>query len=196
MIKLLKRCALVSVLLTGTAYADEQSFFERTTEKSWSVFGGVNPDTAQATCYADTRWKDGSVLQIHRSLVDGEFWIFLKNTDWQIMDPLGPRPTKIRINFYNGKRVVEGGDMSYSLTAKNTLFIPNIETKRFVEALAKSNYINFIMPGTTSNIGVSIADSRAMITGLYDCIKSAGNKFKGMKPEGAVPDLSMEKDKL
>ena len=60
------------LLLTIPAVAEEITFFERETDKFWSVFGGAETATGQATCFGRAQKKDGSYIQIHRSLVDGE----------------------------------------------------------------------------------------------------------------------------
>ena len=79
--------------------AEEQTFYQKDTDNWWTVYGGANTETGQATCYGRANKKDGSFIQIHRSLVDGEVWAFVHDTEWEIQ---GPERGSLRWNFFNG----------------------------------------------------------------------------------------------
>ena len=64
--------------------AKDVVFFQKETDKFWAVFGEAETETGQVTCYGRANKKDGSFIQIHRSLVDGEVWAIIRNTAWEI----------------------------------------------------------------------------------------------------------------
>ena len=47
--------------------AEEITFYQKETDKFWSVFGGADVETGHATCYSRANKKDGSFIRIHRS---------------------------------------------------------------------------------------------------------------------------------
>lgn len=72
---------LIIAAWTTVTVAEEIMFFEKETDKFWSVLGGAETNTGQASCYGRAKKKDGSFIQIHRSLVDGELWAIISNTE-------------------------------------------------------------------------------------------------------------------
>ena len=89
---------LLSAFCTGDLKAEEITFYQKETDKFWSVFGGADVETGHATCYGRANKKDGSFIQIHRSLVDGEVWAIVHNTAWEIE---GQERGKLRWNFFS-----------------------------------------------------------------------------------------------
>lgn len=118
------------------ALAEEVSFYEKYTDKFWTVYGGANTETGQATCCGSAKKKDGSFIQIHRSLVDGELWAIIRNVGWEIE---GEGKGTARWNFFReGKDAfVDGTDFTYEVKNKNTILILDINSKRFAEVLWK-----------------------------------------------------------
>src|SRR5947209_1961169 len=96
---------LLSAFLIGDLNAEELSFYEKETDKWWTVFGGANAETGQNK-------KDGSFIQIHRSLVDGEVWAIVHDTEWEIQ---GPDRGQLRWNFFNGLKngLIAGANFDY-----------------------------------------------------------------------------------
>jgi hypothetical protein len=172
--------------------AVEISFYQKETDNWWSVFGGADAETGQATCYGRANKKDGSSIQIHRSLVDGEVWAIVHNTAWDIA---GQDRGQLRWNFYGNKSaLVDGADFEYIVKDKNTILILQIESKHFSEALWNTRYFTLVMPGNLQNLSVSF-ESRGstVLASLAECIKQNEARYKNFKPPlENVPDTVKE----
>jgi hypothetical protein len=172
--------------------AAEVSFYQKETDNWWSVFGGADAETGQATCYGRANKKDGSSIQIHRSLVDGEVWAIVHNTAWDIA---GQDRGQLRWNFYGNKSaLVDGADFEYIVKDKNTILILQIEPKHFSEALWNTRYFTLVMPGNLQNLSVSFESSGStMLASLAECIKQNEARYKNFKPSlEKVPDTVKE----
>lgn len=75
---------LLSFACIASVRAEDVAFYKKGTDKFWTVFGEADTETGQVTCYGRANKKDGSFIQIHRSLVDGELWAIIRNTTWEI----------------------------------------------------------------------------------------------------------------
>jgi hypothetical protein len=108
-------------------------------QRRGTLLGGADAETGQATCYGRANKKDGSFIQIHRSLVDGEVWAIVHDTEWEIQ---GPDRGSLRWNFFNGLKngLIAGANFDYNLKDKNTILILQIEPKKFSEALWNARY--------------------------------------------------------
>jgi hypothetical protein len=184
---------LLSVFLIGNLNAEELFFYEKETDNWWTVFGGANAETGQATCYGRANKKDGSFIQIHRSLVDGEVWAIVHDTEWEIQ---GPDRGSLRWNFFNGLKngLIDGANFDYVLKDKNTILILQIEPKNFSQALWNARYFTLVMPGNAPNMSVSFeSKGSSMLSALAECVKQNEKKFKSFKPSlERVPDAVKE----
>lgn len=123
---------LLLLVFHSPVAAEDITFYEKETDKFWAVFGTADTETGQATCYGRANKKDGSFIQIHRSLVDGELWAIIRNTAWEIeTEGRGV----LRWNFYrSGKDAfIDGTEFTYEIRNKNTILILEIAPKRFTE---------------------------------------------------------------
>jgi hypothetical protein len=183
---------LLLALYACSASADEISFYKKETDSWWSVFGEADAETGQATCYGRANKKDGSFIQIHRSLVDGEVWAIVHNTAWEIE---GQNRGELRWNFFGGKgTIVNGAGFEYVVKDKNTILILQIEPKRFSDAIWNTRYFTLVMPGNLQNLSASF-ESRGstMLAALAECIKQNEAKYKKFKPFlEKVPDAVKE----
>jgi hypothetical protein len=173
---------LLLSLVAGRAEAEEVTFFEKSTDKFWSVTGAQKTDTGQATCYAWARKKDGSFVQIHRSLVDGELWILIRDNSWQMS---GDDKGTLRWNFYSGREsVISGGDFRFQVQSKNTIVIPDVAAKQFTAAMWNARYFTLVMPGDVPNTSIGFeSKGAATLVAMADCIKRNEKRFKGKAPK-------------
>jgi hypothetical protein len=180
---------LISMLCLRHLNAEEITFYHNETDSWWSVFGAADADTGQATCYGRANKKDGSFIQIHRSLVDGEVWAIIHNTAWEIE---GQDRGQLRWNFFNGRKdgLIAGANFDYVLKDKNTILILQIEPKQFSEALWNARYFTLVMPGNVANLSLSFeSKGGSMLTSLAECVHQNEKKYKNFKPSlEKVPD--------
>lgn len=185
--------ALLILAFVGDLNAEELHFYQKETDTFWTVYGGAETDTGQATCWGRANRKDGSFIEIHRSLVDGELWAFVHDTEWEIQ---GPDQGTLRWNFFNGLKngLVGGANFDYVLKDKNTLLILQIEPKKFSDALWNTKYFTLIMPGNVPNLSLSFeSKGGTMLTALAECVKQNEKKYKNFKPSPEkVPDAVRE----
>ena len=172
-----------------TSVAEEMTFFEKETDNFWAVAGAAESNTGQATCYARAKKKDGSFIQIHRSLVNGELWAIIRNTDW---DFVTNGKAALRWNFYRSLRkdsLIDGGDFEYEVKNKDTILILDIKSKRLIEVMWSTRYFTLVMPGNLSNLSFSFERAgSATVNALSECIKLNEQKYKDFKPTDKVPD--------
>ncbi|UGA43024.1 hypothetical protein HU230_0032845 [Bradyrhizobium quebecense] len=179
---------LLLALYACSAGAEEISFYQRETDSWWSVFGGADAETGQATCYGRANKKDGSFIQIHRSLVDGEIWAIIHNTAWEIE---GQDRGQLRWNFFGAKgALVNGADFEFVVKDKNTILVLQIEPKRFSDAIWNTRYFTLVMPGNLQNLSASFeSKGSTMLAPLAECVKQNERKYKNFKPSlEKVPD--------
>lgn len=181
---------LLLAVWATTSVAEEMTFFEKETDKFWSVLGGAETNTGQASCYGRAKKKDGSFIQIHRSLVDGELWAIVSNTDWEFTTD---GKAVLRWNFYrNGNKdsLIDGADFQYEVKNKNTILILQIKSKRFTEAVWNARYFSMVMPGNLSNLNMGFEHKgSSMLDALAECVRLNEQKFKDFKPNlEKVPD--------
>lgn len=188
--------ALIFLLLLATpATAEEITLFEKETDKFWSVLGGAETNTGQATCFGRAQKKDGSYIQIHRSLVDGELWVIVHNSDWEIKtDSKGI----LRWNFYRGgskDSLIDGANFDFQVKNKNTILILGIAPKRFSEIIWNTRYFTLIMPGDLVNLSMGFETrGSTMLDALAECIRLNEKAYKDFKPTlQKIPDSVRER---
>lgn len=184
---------LLSAFWTADLNADGLSFYEKDTDNWWTVFGKANAETGQATCFGRANKKDGSFIEIHRSLVDGEVWAIVHDTEWDIQ---GPDRGQLRWNFFNGLKngLIAGANFDYVLKDKNTILMLQIEPKNFSEALWNARYFTLVMPGNVPNMSISFeSKGSSMLSAMAECVKQNEKKFKNFKPSlEKIPDSVKE----
>jgi hypothetical protein len=183
---------LLSVFCSGRLNAEEITFYHMDTDRWWSVTGGAETGTGQATCYGQASKKDGSFVQIHRSLVDGEVWAFVHNTAWEFNTHDGGA---LRWNFFSAKdALIDGANFDYVVKDKNTILILKIMPKRFSEVVWNSRYFTLAMPGNVPNLSLSFeSKGGSMLTSLAECVKTNEKRYKDFKPSlEKVPDAVKE----
>jgi hypothetical protein len=184
---------LLSAVCVGDLSAEEATFYHKDTDRWWSVTGGAETDTGQATCYGQASKKDGSFVQIHRSLVDGEVWAFVHNTAWEFDTRDGGA---LRWNFFSASKdaLIDGANFDYVVKDKNTILILQIMPKRFSEVMWNARYFTLVMPGNLQNLSLSFeSKGSSMLTALAECVKQNEQKYKDFKPSlEKVPDSVKE----
>jgi hypothetical protein len=119
------RLHLRELLRIGERAQKRKNFYKKETDKFWSVCGDADTETGQATCYGSVNKKDGSWIQIHRSLVDGELSAIARHIAWEIE---GDGRGTLRWNFYNANKdaFIDGTNFTYDIRNKNTILILQI----------------------------------------------------------------------
>jgi hypothetical protein len=178
---------LLSTLIVP-AHAEPVDFFHRETDKFWSVSGGAGSETGQATCYGSATKKDGSFVEIHRSLVDGEVWAIIHDTAWEIQNE--ERGT-LRWNFFGRyDALIDGSDLQFVVKDKNTVLILRITPQPLSEVIWNTRYFTLVMPGNLHNLSVSFETrGSSMLNALAECINQNKAKYEDFKPaQEKVPD--------
>ena len=190
------RTIIVLVLLTlcSPVCAESINFYKKETDKFWSVYGDADTETGQATCYGSANKKDGSWIQIHRSLVDGELWAIIRNTAWEID---GEGRAILRWNFYSANKdaFIDGTEFTYEVKNKNTILILQITSNRFSEVIWNTRYFTLVMPGNLQNLSVSFErKGSSMLDALAECVAKNEKKYKDFKSSmERVPDTVKDK---
>ncbi len=184
---------VVTALLSSVAYAEQKTFYSKQTDPFWSVTGANDTSTGQADCFAEADRKDGSTIQIHRSLVTGELWAVIHGIEWDIQSKDGT----LRWNFYGpGSKgdLIAGTDFHYEVSDKNTVLVLNITPNAFSEAFWNSTFFAIIMPGNLSNLRFDFeSKGNKMLSALAECIKKNEKTFKDTRqPLEKIPDSIKE----
>ena len=185
---------LLSAVFNQPIRAEEIAFYQKETDRWWSVYGEAHTETGQATCYGRANKKDGSFIQIHRSLVDGELWAIVRNTAWEIeTEGRG----ELRWNFYSANKgsYIDGTEFTYDIRNKNTILVLQIAPKRFSEVLWNIRYFTLVMPGNLQNLSVSFErKGSSMLDALAECVAKNEKKYKDFKPKlEKIPDAVKDK---
>lgn len=185
---------LLSFACIASVRAEDVVFYKKGTDKFWTVFGEADTETGQVTCYGRANKKDGSFIQIHRSLVDGELWAIIRNTTWEIE---GEGRGTLRWNFYSANKdaFIDGTEFTYDIRNKNTILILQIAPKRFSEVLWNTRYFTLVMPGNLQNLSVSFErKGSSMLDALAECVAKNEKTYKNFKPAlEKIPDAVEEK---
>ena len=185
---------LLSAVFSHSVRAEKVTFYQKETDAWWWVYGEADTETGQATCYGSANKKDGSFIQIHRSLVDGELWTIIRNTAWELeTEGRG----ELRWNFFrSGKDAfIDGTEFTYEIKNKNTILILQIKSKRFTEILWNTRYFTLIMPGNLQNLSVSFErKGSSMLDALAECVAKNEKAYKNFKPAlEKIPDAVKDK---
>lgn len=185
---------LLSFVCIAPANAESINFYKKETDKFWSVYGDADTETGQATCYGSVSKKDGSWIQIHRSLVDGELWAIARHTAWEID---GDGRGTLRWNFYSANKdsYIDGTEFTYDIRNKNTILILQIAPKRFSGVLWNTRYFTLVMPGNLQNLSVSFErKGSSMLDALAECVAKNEKTYKNFKPAlEKIPDAVKDK---
>ena len=185
---------LLSLACIAPLTAEDVVFYQKEPDKFWSVFGEADTETGQVTCYGRANKRDGSFIQIHRSLVDGELWAIIRNTAWEIeTEGRGV----LRWNFYSANKdaFIDGTEFTYEIRNKNTILILQIAPKRFSEVLWNTRYFTLVMPGNLQNLSISFErKGSSMLDALAECVAKNEKTYKNFKPAlEKIPDAVKDK---
>lgn len=158
--------ALVSVFTISSANA----FYDKSLPGGWQVFGDAGDKERNPGCVIGLTYGDGSQIQLIRDLKDGELYIWFKNNEWNIGDPVDTA-YPMRINFYNSRGDVIGGNFQYQLVNKNTIVIRGLNIDDFIPPFMEMGTMKFIMEGNIENAIIPLEGTREGIKYLADCIK-------------------------
>ena len=183
MMKKLVSGTLAAMLFTSSAFAASQQFFNVDVRPGpYYVYGvtsnGQNNDNP--ACYAEINWRDGSRFQLIRDLADGELYIFLRNSTWNISD--APGNYRMRMNFHNRNGQISGLNFEYKLINKNTIVIRNIIKEQFLPLFSNNTRAVFVMPGSIQNAEIDLTGSTRTLAEISNCVDAA--RSVDLYPEG------------
>lgn len=182
MFKKLFIAVLVSLFTVSTAHA----FYDKSIPGGWRVLGDPGSETQNPGCALILTYDDGSEIQLIRDLKDGELFIWFKNNEWNISDEI-EKQYPMRINFYNSRGDVIGGEFQYVLVNKSTIVIRGLNIDSFVPVFMEMKTMRFVMEGTIQNANITLDGTREGIGYLAECIKQYySNPPKNEKP--TIPD--------
>lgn len=173
--------------ITPAVSATQAEIFYRNNVGPWTVLGKGPTDKLSPICSMQYNFRDGSYALFIKDLNDDEIYMLFSNVQWQIIDKPG-KYDGIRLNFYTSNGV-EGDNIDYELLSKNTIRLRNLNS-RFIELFAIGNKIELIMPGNIENAQMPLTGTRAAISAMVECTKSAP-KF-GSSP-GSNPAIDLSK---
>ena len=191
-------CLVFMCMNTGV-YAEgalkPRDFFARSVDEVWMVNGVTYPENPDKnpTCFADRVYNDGSRFQLSKDLANNELYIWFKNNTWEIKGPFGPKTSyPVRINIFDSRnQIIGGGDMKFSVLAKNIITLRRMSEKAFLEVFFRGDKLVFVMPGTVPNATVTLnGAAKRMVRALSECVKAFGSVDTSKKRKDEVPDLT------
>ena len=173
---------VLSISWIGSLHAEATKFYSKSADKYWSVIGVVRP--GQVTCAGFINKKDGSFIELDRSLVDGEVWSIIHNTAWE-MDPQGG--STLRWNFFRpNNSLIDGADLKYRVKDKNTILVLAITEKWFFDAISNSSYFTLVMPGNLQNFTIPFENKGSSVIALLrECVQQNEANYKNAAPPPA-----------
>ena len=172
-------------LIFGIAVAQAQNttFYDKQADTYWRVIG-IARGSEQATCFIESSMTDGSYVQIHRALTDGEVWVVVHNVLWNI----DPRQTgKLRWNVFIGGKSVHS-DFDYSADGANSILILKILEKGFFDALRDSDKFTIEMPDNIKSISFGFKNKGAPVFGiLADCVSRNEATYRKTSSQTSSP---------
>jgi hypothetical protein len=156
--------------------AGTNAFYKEKIDENWSVVGVKYPESGKRpACFAENVYKDGSIFQLSVDPDVGTLYIWFKDNSWEIKGPFG-KQYNLRLNLFNDKEVIIGGEMKFMLLSKNTISVLKISPNPFFKAFAQSNKVVFVMPGTVTNSTVAIPHTKAILEAFKKCIYKFNSK--------------------
>jgi hypothetical protein len=190
---LFKFNAFLALLLMSSPALAEQSndakvFYNKRIDQVWTVGGHEYPGTkSHPVCYANATIEDGSGVEIVKDLESDEFFIRVQDMNWNLTEGTDDKE-KLRLNLYRNGRLVDGGNLNWSILTKNTIAIPSLSAKEITDALWKSTFIRVIMPGDNQNFSTFIGSPHVVLDSMAECIKAYA-------PIDRPPSLDVKPDK-
>jgi hypothetical protein len=171
-----KAIFLSLILLSSTAFAqqgdDAKVFYNKRIDALWTVGGHEYPGTkSHPACFANSTLEDGSGLEIVKDLESGEFYLRIQNLNWNLTEGTDDKE-KLRLNLYRNGKLVGGGSLRWFILTKNTIAIPSMPDKAFLDDLWKTTLIRVIMPGDNQNFSTFIASPHIVINYMAECIEA------------------------
>jgi opacity protein-like surface antigen len=166
---------LAAMLFSSSAFAAGTEFYNVDVRPGPYYVKGVTADTnggsGNPACYAEVNYRDGSRFQLIRDLADGELYIYLRNTSWNISD--APGVYQLRANFSRNGQFVSGLNFSYNQVNKDTIVIRNIKRETFLPLFTANAVMTFVMPGNIQNASVDLTGSSRSLEEISKCIDAA-----------------------
>lgn len=152
----------------------QQPFF-RQQAGNWLIAGFPSTNGKNAFCGAEYEFGDGSRFTVYSDLIDGELYLGLHNTRWNIGDEPNSR-NQLRINFIARNGHIKGGTADFILLNKNTIVIPGVNPKAFLPDFMDREKLELVMPGTITNAEIPLGNSTRAIELLIKCVDAGGTQ--------------------
>ena len=163
--KIITIATMIFSLLIGTAYAE---FFYNSEQSGLWTAVGIIGDEKNPRCLSFMEYEDGSSVEVVKDMKDGELYIIIYNTDWNITDEPGVTGNG-QMRFIKGNNITATNDIELLLVNKNTVAIPNIYDDIFIPQFMKNDSMRLIMPGTTSNISIPLTGTMGVVEKMIEC---------------------------
>lgn len=169
--------ALTILAATSAAFSQENQLFFRQVVGTWVVLGHKGDDNIRPACVIGREWTDGSSMQLIFDLSDGEFYIRVENTVWEIGDPPGEYGNKPGTNpakiVFIGERGTSNAAVYYQLITKNLLLIRHLKGGPFLRDFSAAAKFKIIMPGNIQNVDIDLNDSSSATELLMACLDTS-----------------------
>jgi hypothetical protein len=186
----MKNFIFIIALLFSSTVASAQTFYERSS-KFWTVYGDQDALNGNPGCWMQYNWQDGSSVQIGYDMGTQTMNIYFKNMNWQIVDQVNQVYEGLRINFFSSDGSVVGGNFSYLLIDKNSLLIPEVNIKPFLDAFSNRKQMVFVMPGTIENAHIDLTGTRQAVQYFTDCLSRVPASDRSNKNQPKEGDESV-----
>jgi hypothetical protein len=175
---------LTTVALAATMFATPATAFYNEDVGNWAVYGDEGNQELNPACVVEYMWQDGSTFQLIYDLSTRELYIWFRNFEWDIADPVDQYYEMQMI--MDGRRGMSSSGATYLLINKNTIVIPNIHVDAFMVPFMQLAELRMIMPGTIQNAYLDLAGSRMASQSLFRCVE-IGDTMDFYEDVGDVP---------
>lgn len=183
---------VIALFVSTTSSFAQQHLFFRQVVGNWEVFGHKGSDTLNPACVINRDWQDGSSVQVIYDLKDGELYLRIKNTQWNIGDPVGnygdTANTSPAQMIFVGNSNTNNSNVIYSLVSKNIINIRHLKPVVFLKDFASQSKFQLVMPGTITNVSFDLQQSNSAVELLVACIDVSTNVKKNSAPVEKKPE--------
>ncbi len=172
---------LILCLVSTQAFAINKidHFYKKQIDEAWTVYGNAYDENQRAACFAENRYKDGSIFQLSINPGTNDLYIWFKDNTWEMKSHSFHKDYPVRLNLFNDDKIIDGGNMTFTVLDKNTIQILHIGQKPFFKTLLNSNKIVFVMPGTVLNATVRMAHTPEVLKAFEGCIREYESEYNG-----------------
>lgn len=156
--------AIAAITIPFAAHAD----FYNAQSGNWVVYGAEGGEGQNPACVVERMWDDGSEFQLTYDLMSDELYIWLVNRQWAILQPMD-RPETLYMQAVGSNPT--DGNLTYYAVTSNTIVVPDIEPRTFLEAFASQSELQIYMPYGLQNAFIDLNGTRLATNLFAECIE-------------------------